>query len=180
MAYAVTHILIPIILIAIYRDFFYFKKHKKKFSIHYVYFAGFGGIIPDIDILFDLVISNFGFSYESIHRTFTHSLFIPLIFIFLYFILKDYKVEMLGKHKLKLSNIFLALALGTIIHIILDILLKGYVLLLSPFSMQEFGLNLINYLPSDIGWMALPIIDWLLLIFFLAYLEIKHKISDFV
>jgi len=49
MPQAVTHILAPILLVSIFRDFCLRKKDKKHFSLHYVLIAGLGGILPDID-----------------------------------------------------------------------------------------------------------------------------------
>ena len=43
---AVAHFLVPAFLVALYRDFLV----KKKFSLHYVFLAGIGGLMPDFDI----------------------------------------------------------------------------------------------------------------------------------
>tara|TARA_Y100000310_G_scaffold345426_1_gene464826 strand:+ start:6318 stop:6482 length:165 start_codon:yes stop_codon:yes gene_type:complete len=50
MPQAVTHILIPILLVSLLRDLF--VKRGKKFSSHYILIAGLGGVLPDIDIAF--------------------------------------------------------------------------------------------------------------------------------
>jgi len=52
MPQAVTHILVPILLVAIFRDFYLKKKSKRHFPLHYVFLAGIGGILLDIDIIF--------------------------------------------------------------------------------------------------------------------------------
>ena len=45
MPEAVTHILIPILLVALFRDFYWKKRNKGKnnFPLHYVLIAGLGG-----------------------------------------------------------------------------------------------------------------------------------------
>ena len=49
MPQAVTHVLIPIILLSIFRHI-YQKKTGKKFHLQYVLIGGLAGVIPDIDI----------------------------------------------------------------------------------------------------------------------------------
>ncbi len=48
MPFAVTHVLLTIILVGLYRD--YVTKHQKYFTLHTVFIAGFSGLLPDIDI----------------------------------------------------------------------------------------------------------------------------------
>tara|TARA_Y100000034_G_scaffold125404_1_gene174896 strand:- start:851 stop:994 length:144 start_codon:yes stop_codon:yes gene_type:complete len=45
MPYAVTHVLVAIIVAELLRDYW------KKFNLHYVLIAGIGGLLPDIDII---------------------------------------------------------------------------------------------------------------------------------
>ena len=105
MPLAVTHILTPLILSDIYRDYI----AKKKFNLRYILVAGLAGLLPDIDIAIAWVlrlVSNINIS--EIHRTFTHTLWFPLIFLILFFITKNYDFKFLKKQKLKLNYIFLA------------------------------------------------------------------------
>ena len=48
MPLAVTHVLLTIIMVDLYRD--YITKHKGYFTLHTVFIAGFAGLLPDIDI----------------------------------------------------------------------------------------------------------------------------------
>ena len=52
MPYAVTHVLVAIILAEIIRD--YIVKDKKKFPLHYILIAGIAGLLPDVDVVFDI------------------------------------------------------------------------------------------------------------------------------
>lgn len=174
MPQAVTHILIPIILVSIIRDFFI--KNKRKFPLHYVLIAGLGGILPDIDYIAYLFNN---FPLEA-HRTFLHSIFFPAIFLLLFIVFHNINIKELEKHRLKLSIIFLMLSLGILIHIILDASIQGNIIPFYPFSLIPIGLNLINYLPEKLQQIATPSIDAILLIIWISYLELKHKISDFI
>src|SRR3989344_8773075 len=116
MPYAVTHILIPILLVSILRDFYLKRKDKKHFPLHYALIAGLGGVLPDIDIIISIILNFAGISNWDIHRTFTHSLLFPLVFFALFLILipvhRKARICNLTRHKLKLSTISLMLAIG--------------------------------------------------------------------
>lgn len=179
MPQAVTHLLIPLILAALYRDY-YIKKTGKNFPLYYVFIAGLAGTLPDIDILFALILENKGFAYDSIHRQITHSLLMPILFLILAFASSKVKSFKLRKHSINLKSIFLALSFGIIIHIILDGLVSGLIHPFSPFSSYAFGLQLVNYIPGTTREVFMPLIDGILLVIWIIYLEVKHKISDFI
>ncbi len=184
MPQAVTHILVPILLTAIFRDFYLRKRDKKHFPLHYVLFAGLGGVLPDIDFILSLILALFGVENWYIHKTFSHSLFFPLILFFLFLILKPVhakaKICNIGKHNLKLSTIFLMLSFGVLVHIMLDSLFGHMAYFFYPFSMNDYGINLISYLPQGFQSIAMPLLDGVLLVIWIIYLEAKHKISDFI
>ena len=180
MPYAVTHFLFPVIIVSIIRDYFY-RKSGKKFPLHYVLIAGLGGVLPDIDIITYLFLQPFGFSYSDIHRTITHSLFPILILVFLGFIFHRIKVNVLGNHKIKLSIICWVLSFSFFIHILLDALITGETIkLLYPFSHFTLWSNLTDILPQHLSPLFTPLLDGILLIIWIIYLEAKHKISDFI
>jgi len=180
MPTAVIHILVPLVIIALIRDYYLSKKEKRKFPLHYVLIAGIAGALPDIDFLFFFILNFFEFTIEQIHRTFTHSLFFPLIFLIFYFTTKNVKWSGLGRHKLTLSMVSLMIAFGSFIHIILDAIIVASIFPFYPFSQVTIGLDLVNYLPEPFNGIIIPIIEGALLIFWLVYLEWKHKISDFI
>jgi len=138
------------------------------------------GLLPDIDVAVYYVLYFFGFTMSQIHRTFSHNLFAPLIFVGLAIISYRFKSEKLGEHHLKLKNIFLVIAFGIFIHLILDGVVAGVIMPFYPFSSFSWGLNLINLAP--IAWRnsILPSLDAALLILWLIHLEIRHKISSFI
>ncbi len=48
MPHAATHVLIPVIILEVFRH--YFVKDRKLFPIHYVIIGGIAGLIPDLDV----------------------------------------------------------------------------------------------------------------------------------
>lgn len=178
MPQAVTHILITIILLSIFRD--YFVKNKRAFPLHYVLIGGIAGILPDIDVLAYYIMSFFGYTMNEVHRVFSHNIFVVLLFIALGVLMYSVKNSKLGKHHLRLRNLFFVIAFGIFTHLLLDWLVQGSILPFYPFSNAAFGLNLIKLIP--IAWQNtfLPSIDAVLLVLWLIYLELKHRISDFI
>ena len=178
MPQAVTHILFPIIIIALIRDYYISKKSRRSFPLYYVFIAGLGGILPDIDYLVFALLRPLGFAFEEVHRTYTHSFIIPAVFFILYLLFINVKVRELGRHHLKLNIIFLMLSFGTLTHIILDMIIFGQVHPFLPFSSSPIGLDLLSSFPSPFNSTAL--LDGILLVIYLTYLELKHRISDFI
>ena len=179
MPYAVAHFLTGIVLVDLFRD--YFIKNKKKFPLHYVLVGGLGGVLPDLDVLLFYILSFFGTEYHDIHRTFTHTLLFVGIFIFLGVLTFHLKEKKLRKHHLKLSTIFFVLAFGILTHVILDALLVGEIMPLYPFSTQLVGLNLVaRIVPASWLGSFFNSLDAALLIIWICYLELKHKVSDFI
>lgn len=184
MPYAVTHILIPITLAAIFRDFFLSKEAKKKFPLHYVLLAGLGGALPDADILFSFLLNLLGFENWDIHRTFTHSISFAGIFFLLYLVLIPVKntaqICNLTRHKLKLNLIFLMLGFGVLTHLILDASFGELAYLFFPLSTTPYGTNILSSFHREIQRDFLLMFDGIILVVWIVYLEAKHKISDFI
>jgi len=170
MPLSVTHVLIPLILADIYRDHI----AKKKFNLHYVVIAGIAGLLPDIDIAVFWVVSIFrDVALSSIHRTFTHSLIFPAVFLILALLFKN--IEWKG---LKLKYVFLAVVFGTLMHLILDVVLSGTIMPLYPFSFVSIGVNLIDN--AKFSGTFFTGLDAILLVIWLVHEEINHKISDYI
>ncbi|MEK6898741.1 MAG: metal-dependent hydrolase [Nanoarchaeota archaeon] len=183
MPQAVAHILIPILILSFIRDHILSNNKKAHFPLHYVLIAGIAGTIPDIDIVLSMILKLVGEQSWWIHKTFTHSLFFPLIFFMLFLILKPFhkkaKICTIGRHNLRLHLIALMISLGSLIHIFLDSIAGDQAYFFYPLSTKDFGINIFSILPFDHVLIAATL-DGILLIIWLAYLEIKHKISDFI
>jgi membrane-bound metal-dependent hydrolase YbcI (DUF457 family) len=182
MPLTATHIFFPLIVLSIIRDYFIKYSNKRKFPLHYVLIGGVAGILPDLDVAAFWILTFFGFSYGEVHRTFLHSLFIPVIFLLLgmvFFALRK-NISEFGRHKLKISIIFFVIAFGNLFHLLLDWLFQSKIMPFYPISSYASGLDLFGYLPLKLGEIVTPCLDGLLIIIWLIYIEWKHKISDFI
>lgn len=185
MPQAVTHILVPILIVAIFRDFYLKKRDKKSFPLHYVFLAGIGGVLPDIDIVFFWLFGKLNpIVFTTFHKTITHTVWFALLFILIFIVLKPInakaKICNLGRHNLKLSLISLMFAIGILFHLGLDALFWEGVNLFYPLSNVSLNYNVIAFLSENLQNIFLATLDGVLLVIYLSYLEIKHKISDFI
>jgi len=176
MPQAVFHIIFAILIAEFIREF---MVDKKKFPVYYVFIAGISGILPDLDIALYSILSFFGFTINEVHRTFTHSIFVPIIFLILAALTWKFKSRNFGKHHLKLHIIFLMIALGIVTHVFLDFL-SGSLLLFYPVSLLSYGLNLARFIPSQLKDIFFPSLDAGILILWLIWLEARHRISNFI
>jgi len=161
MPYAVTHVLIPIILIDTIRDHV-FKMKKKFLPNRYVLLAGIAGMLPDLDLLFT----------PYLHRTITHSIWFPLTFLFGFLISYTLRKE-------KLYKIFLMLFIGFSLHVLMDAILLGSVAPLFPLDSSEIGLNLLTPILL-LGPDVYAAIDTVLLFLWLIHEELEHNISEYL
>lgn len=167
MPFAATHILVPMVLVSIIRA--HWPKLKHRITLKEVFIAGLFGILPDIDIPIGWLIHYVtGSAIPAIHRTFTHTLIaVAIIFV----------VALLLKKNKQLYTAGLLAALGYLTHIVLDFALIGTIKPFWPFSMAEFGLNL---LPSSLGTAnVLAGLDAVLILFWLWHEERYKKIKSF-
>jgi membrane-bound metal-dependent hydrolase YbcI (DUF457 family) len=178
MPHAIFHILIAIFIADFIR--IYIVKDKKKFPFHYVFIAGIAGVLPDVDVIVFWVLYFFNFSLEEVHRTFTHTLLFPLIAIICAGATWNLKDKTVGKRHMRWHIIFLMIALGLIIHLVLDATVEGKIVPLYPFSNFSIGLNLVSYLPFALRGLLEPSLDAGIFILWLFWLEYKHKISYFI
>ena len=168
MPQAVVHVLFAIIALDLVRD--YLIKDKRKVPLHYVFIGGVAGLLPDIDIPLFWFLSNFlGLEVPWFHRTFTHTVFFPLLFLIVgiaYY-----------KYSQKITMLFAIISFGTGFHVMLDYLFSGTVAPLYPFSFNAVGLNLFGMTNLEAfasGVEAVVLLAWL------WHEERKHRISDFI
>lgn len=174
MPLAVTHVLLTIIVVGLYRD--YITKHKRYFTLHTVFLAGVFGLLPDIDIVFRMFSQATGVALPEllVHGGITHTPIFGLIFLIPAFILLK-----MDNHKT--ATYFFVAAFAILFHIFLDFLIGGGayegVMLLFPFSMQAWKIHFIHWFNIK----DIPIaMDAIILLAWLWHEEVKHKISDFV
>lgn len=168
MALAVTHVLLTIIALDLYRD--YFSKHKKYFTMHTLFIAGVGSLLPDIDMPLSQLLGYFGFSGLS-HGGITHTLLFGAVFLVP-------ALALWSMNKRKESMYFFVLSFGIFFHLFLDLIVnEGYYMLLWPLSAGTFGISF----ASILGLNGLqPALDAVILLAWLYHEEAKHKIKDFI
>ena len=170
MPLAVTHVLLTIILVDLYRD--YYHKHSKYFNLHTIFIAGVAGLLPDIDVPLGLILGQFG--VDIVHGSFTHTPWFALLFFIP-------AMVFFKRNDKKKATIYFVLSFGIIFHVFLDWFLGGGmhegVMWLFPFSYQAFKLHLFHQLGYGSIFHA---VDAIILLLWLWHEEIKHKISDFI
>jgi len=180
MPQAATHFILTLLILSVIRE--YFIKRGKSLPAYYVFIGALLSLIPDFDIALFWISYFFGYTFLEIHRTFSHNLFIPLFFILLSALTIKLKTKSfkLKRYNIQWPLLFLVIGLGTFIHLILDFLFEGVVYPLYPLMNFAIGLDLLYLFPEAIRRTIPPVLDAVLLIIWLIYMEYKHKISNFV
>jgi len=174
MPFAVTHVLLAIIAVDLFRDY-YMKQHKKYITLHTLVIAGIAGLLPDIDVPLNWLFTSFGYSIPILqHGYLTHTPFFGLIFLIPAFILWN-------KKKHKTATYFFVITFGILFHLFLDYVLGGGapqgIMFFWPLSTIPFKLHLL----ANFNLASLPAgIDAVILLAWLWHEEKKHKISDFI
>jgi membrane-bound metal-dependent hydrolase YbcI (DUF457 family) len=183
MPFAATHILVPVVLVSLIRA--HWPKLKHKITIHEIFIAGLFGLLPDIDIPLSWINHYLtGAAVQALHRTYTHNFTFVIIIFAAAFVLfrltrrkpnrrsaahSETTVSLVNK---KYYVMGLLATLGYASHIILDFLVAGSVQPFWPFSLAEFGLNLVPVF-------MLSGLDAVLLIFWVWHEEKFKKIRAF-
>ncbi len=165
MAYAVTHILIVIVILDLLRHYVF---GKKKFPRYLLIIGGIAGLAPDIDLPLSWLINLLTGTTVELHRLFTHSLFLVVLFLVIG-IIRQYQDDQ------KWANIFYVIAVGWFIHIVLDCFYGGGLLpsFFWPYRMLP------TFCPT---WDIYPLaesIDAILLVLWLVHEEVHHYIKDY-
>ena len=175
MAYAVTHVIVAIVLIDLYRDYI----AKKKFSTWFVLIGGIAGLLPDIDVPLQWMATSFVGESVTLHRIVTHSLVFVAVFlaIALFFHLQKRKKLNIFSKKISYGNIalfFAVIAAGWFTHIALDCgVARDYNLTWFPGIPLGFCLH-------PFSGEALLGLDAIILVLWLIHEEWAHKIKDFI
>lgn len=168
MPQAVVHVLFTIIALDLVRD--YLIKDKRKVPLHYVFIGGFAGLLPDIDIPLFWFLSNIlGLGVPWFHRTITHTIFFPMIFLLVGVAYYWYSQ--------RITMLFAIISFGTGFHVLLDYLFTGTIMPFYPFSFKAVGLNLFGIANMEAfaaGVEAIVLLAWL------WHEERRHRISDFI
>ena len=166
MPNATTHILFALISADVIRDYI----AKKRFSLFFVLTAGIAGVLPDLDVGIYWLLNIFrDVPLSMVHRLFTHTIFVPLLFLL---------VAFLFKAKKKVFLFFLMVSFGIFTHLLLDATLSGMIMPVYPLSSFSIGLNLIP--GGEMGRTIILELDGVLLVGWLVHEYMKHNIRDFI
>lgn len=161
MPYAVTHVIITIVVVSLLWRYFI----KQKGKLYYVLVAGVFGLIPDLDYFIYYVFHPLTeLAMSTVHRIYSHSFVwvFAILFISLFF------------HK---KMFFYMAAFGFSLHLILDGLLVGHIYPLSPFITYNFNLGLLS---SSYGINVLMGLDAIILIGWLYHEYKAREIKDWI
>lgn len=175
MPFAVTHVLIPIILVDLARDHL-FKEHKRMLPNKYILLAGIAGLLPDIDILIGwFLYFLYGMDVTIIHKLFTHT-FIPPLILLVAGVFAYKRIE--KRHYWKILTM---VGTGLFVHVFLDMIIVGDLNPVYPFYpliKASFGIGIF---PRNLdASIILASIDAILLLLWLIHEEMTHKISNFL
>ena len=163
MALAVTHIILTIALLDIFRHYVF---GLKKFPRYLLVVGGIAGLAPDLDIPLGWVLTLLTGNPVNIHGLFTHSIFFALLFALIGAVFHYYK-------NLKWAKIFYVIAVGWILHIFLDCFygMDSTKLFLWPYQILP------SFCPSWDLYQYAHSTDAIILVLWLLHEEIHHKIK---
>ncbi len=174
MPLAVTHVLLTIIVVDLYRD--YIKRHKKYFTLATLFVAGVAGLLPDADIPLRAMLTLMNMPVPDLlqHGGLTHTPFFGLMFLLPAALLWAAK-------KRKWSVIFIVITFGVLFHTFLDYTIGGGdekgLMLLYPLSTER--VPLVGLLLNE-SVFSVAALDAVILLLWLFHEERKHKIRDFI
>jgi hypothetical protein len=169
MALAVTHVILTIVLLDLFRHYVF---GKQKFARYLLVVGGVAGLFPDIDIPFGWVYNFFTGASVNFHGMFTHSIIFPVIFLgvglFLHY-----------RKNMKWAKIFYVISAGWFLHLVLDCLFYDFIW---GGELKNFfwPWGLINFCPEwGISQYAAGI-DAIILVVWLVHEEIHNRIKDYI
>ena len=166
MALAVTHVLVTIVILDLFR---HYVTGKKSFPRYLLVIGGIAGLAPDIDIPLEWIGWLITGNTVNLHGLFTHSIFFSLLFFIIGGIFHYYK-------NLKWAKIFYVIGVGWTFHIFFDCFFGGEPskLFIWPFQLMPTFCpkwNLYDFAHS---------IDAIILVLWIAHEEIHNRIKDYI
>ena len=164
MANSVTHVIVAIVILDLFRHYIL---GKKKFPRYLLVIGGIAGLAPDLDIPLTWIYHFFSNSTESLHGVFTHSIFFVLLFLGIAIVLQLRK-------KMKWAKIFYVIGSGWFMHLILDCLYGGYKTFFWPLQWAS------AFCPQWGFEAHAADIDAIILVLWLIHEEVHQRITDYI
>ncbi|MBT3583171.1 metal-dependent hydrolase [Candidatus Woesearchaeota archaeon] len=174
---ATTHVIIPLVIADLIRDYFLKHKHRRLIPRRYIFFVGVGGILPDIDIALAYLFNFLSIELPRLlrHGRITHSIFLVLALLIASAFLWSGTKFSKGPSKKEHHSWFLIsilVAIGVLAHILLD----GFAGDTTPYyplsQAVAFGAQRINQ-------QLMISIDAVILLAWLFHEEWHHNIKKF-
>ena len=165
MALAATHVLVTIVILDIFRHYFF---GLKKFPRYLLIIGGIAGLAPDLDLPAGWFASWITGNHVYFHGLFTHTVLWPLVFLIVGGILHYRK-------NLQWAKIFYVISFGWFIHLPLDCIHTGY----SDF-VWPLAINTKSWCPQFDMSIYKNGIDAVILIIWLIHEEVHKKIRDYI
>ncbi len=171
MPLAVTHVILTIVLVDLYRHYV----AKNSFSRVHVLIAGIAGLLPDADIPLSWFVSLFTEVPIWLHRTYTHAVIWAILFAFIATIIHfSNKKSYFAFAKKQATLFFIMIAVGWFMHVLLDCSLSGS----ETISFIPIVWNF-SFCPRWLSNEVLAGLDATILLLWLIHEEVKHKIRDY-
>ncbi|MBT3940446.1 metal-dependent hydrolase [Candidatus Woesearchaeota archaeon] len=175
---ATTHVILPIVVVDLIRDYFLRHKHRRLIPRKYVFFVGVGGILPDLDVALAYIFNFLSINLPDMlrHGRITHSILLPILFFTLAAGLWGGTKFSKGKSKKQHHQWFLILTLvgiGMLSHVLLD----GFAGLTTPYYPIS---NAVAFGAQRINQQMMISIDAVILLVWLFHEEWHHNIRKFV
>lgn len=164
MALAVTHVILTVVLLDIFRHYVF---RLKKFPRYLLVVGGIAGLLPDVDVPLTWAYNFLTGAKIDLHGDFTHSLIFPLVFLGIAGILYYQK-------KMNWAKIFYVIAAGLFFHLFLDCLFGGYKTFFWPFIETS------RFCPQWGLYGYAVHIDAVILIIWLVHEEVHKKVRDYI
>ncbi len=164
MALAVTHVILTIVILDIFRHYVFGKEHFPRYLL---VIGGVAGLLPDIDIPLTWLYRMITGSTLSLHGLFTHSFFFVILFATI-------AVAYQMRGEMKWAKIFYVISAGWLSHIILDCLYGGYKTFFWPLNFAS------TYCPQWGVSAYAADIDAIILVLWLVHEEVHQRIKDYI
>ena len=165
MALAVTHVILTIVVLDLFRHYVF---GKKKFPRYWLVIGGIAGLLPDIDLPLQWLVNLFTPEHLTLHGVFTHSIFyvILILIVGIYFH---------AEKNHKWAGIMYVIAFGWFFHLLLDFLYCNSYAYFWPLVFKfNWCPELLNFSHYKTG------IDALILVAWLVHEEVHKMIKDYI
>jgi hypothetical protein len=169
MPFAVTHVILTMVIVDLFRDHF----SRKKFPLYFVLIGGIAGLAPDIDIPISWLITLVTGAPVDIHRGITHAVIFPVIFALVSLV--SYKT---GKERWGL--VFGLLSFGWLFHLGLDSLVWAETAMQPLYPFSPVFWHGLFVLETEFAIGLASALDAVILVLWLLHEQMTHKIKDYI